>query len=221
MASPGKAAGAALMGIGVAMTIFTFYVAYTQCLWWAVHEEHMQITLTFGKWGPALAFLCLMAAMGIAFAKIGVDALRTVPPTGQAGPASVAPANVPMPVAITPPPEERRPLPPRPRAQLAPPRERPSPPPKAVSAAPETPTPPEARPRSISEAIRSLPPPPPITEEDLLKRTISGHEEKSSLPPTPPRREARPEVGTGPEGETDLKAIMELLRRKRQERRRS
>ncbi len=229
MPSPGKVVGAVLIGIGVAIALFTFYVAYTQCFWYAAQEKnYVDFKLTFGKWGPALGFLCLMAAIGIAFAKIGMDALRfTPPPVEQAPP---TPALPPKPAPLTPKPAlapptaiSEAPKPPSPPPSPPQPpavERRPSPPPRPA-VRPVAPSPPsEAPSRSTSEALRAtFPPPPRIREEDLLPPPPSERKERPS-PPGPPRREAG-SMELKPEGETDLRTIIELLRRKRQERRRS
>jgi len=229
MPSPGKVAGAVLIGIGVAIALFTFYVAYTQCFWYAAQEKnYVDFKLTFGKWGPALGFLCLMAAIGIAFAKIGMDALRFTPPPVEQAPLTPAPSPKPTPpapklapappIAISEapkPPSPPPPSPPRPPAI----ERRPSPPPRPA-ARPTAPSPPsEAPSRPTSEVLReTFPPPPRIREEDLLPPPPGEREERPS-PPGPPKREAGP-MELKPEGETDLRTIMELLRRKRQERKR-
>ena len=228
MPSLGKVVGAVLIGIGVAMALFTFYVAYTRCFWYAVREQHANLALTFGKWGPALGFLCLMAAMGIALAKIGVDALRFAPPpVEQAPPAPASPLKPtpPMPGPVLAPsttvseaPKPSSPQPPSPpRAPAVGRRPSPLPRPATRPAAPSPP--PETPPRPASEALReTFPPPPRIREEDLLPPPPGAREERPS-PPGPPRREAG-SMEIKLKEKTDLKTIIELLRRKRQERRR-
>jgi len=225
MPSPGKVVGAVLIGIGVAMALFTFYVAYTQCFWYAAREEHVNLALTFGKWGPALGFLCLMAAIGVAFAKIGVDALRSTPPPVERAPPTPAPSPKPAPPTPRPalapsitvseaprPPSPQPPSPPRAPAVVR----RPSPPPRPATRPTAPSPPPEAPSRPTSEALReAFPPPPRIREEDLLPPP--GEREERPSPPGPARREAGP-MEIKPEGETDIKTIIELLRRKRQER---
>lgn len=235
MAHPGRAVGVALVAIGVAMALFTFYVAYMECFWWAVHEQHMQITLTFGKWGPALGFLCLMAAIAIAFAKIGTDALRSsLPPAGPEttlsrpptqAPVSPQPSPIssqytqPTPPVIRPTTTEERsarppvaprpaPSPPRPRAEGAEERRPPAQPPRPTERreAPESPW-------------RRFPPPPgPIREEELLLPRPPS--EEGRLREERPR--ARAEEGesreTTEEVKLGLEEIMEMLRRRRRSR---